>query len=1268
MPAGMLEGAKRSGRAANVNAVTGQKGNLLHVWDACNNIRWLVDGGALLSIVPPTKEQKVSGPIGTQLRAANGTTIDCYGTVTKTITIGKRSFTYDFTIADVRQPLLGADFLAEFYLAPNHRDGTLLDLHSPTLDTLPATLAYGETSNPVNFVDEQNNPYYQLLDSFPSILTPSFTATEPKHGVRHHIPTTGHPVQSRARRLAPDKLAVAKAELDKLVKLGVAKRGKSEYASPLMVASKPDGGWRVCGDYRRLNAQTTDDKYPVRSLQDFTTDLHGKKIFSKIDLFKGYHQIPVADEDVCKTGVITPFGLYLFPRTPFGLKNAGQDFQRLMDEILGEVPRVFVYIDDILVASETPEQHLSDLKRVFTILAENGLVVNRKKCVLGQESLEFLGYLVNAKGIAPLPDRVEAIRSIPPPKTVKDLQSFLGMLNYYRRFIRKAAEHMFYLFEALKGKPKKLVWGPEQQKSFEATKEALAAATLLHHPRTDCQLAVTTDASLFAVGSVLEQRGPDGWEPLAYYSSKLQPNQSLWPPYDRELLGSFKSVRHFRPFIEGRPFTLYTDHQSLVPSMAKKSDPQTARQTYQLACISEYTTDIRYIEGKANVVADHLSRPPQEEQPQISSVHNPSEEHVFLQIMRINCILPQAKISASSPSGGADLTTDPTSGGADEPSVPSRQLNLEEKREGTPTNRPKTTNRPVSEESTADLNCVISAIGSAGIDLQQMARDQPLDADFRQLSADARTGLNFKKVDLGTTNIIVDVSNGPARPFVPFAWRRRVFETIHGLGHPGVERTRQAVSSKFVWPSLRQDVTKWARECIPCQRAKVNRHTVPPIGDFIVPQRRFQHINLDLVMLPVSNGFRYLLTAVDRFSRWPVAIPIRDITAESVADAFAHGWVSSFGVPASITTDRGSQFSSSTWRQLMEMWNIQSHYTTAYHPASNGLVERFHRRLKESLLALANDEPENWYWRLPCTLLAIRTTLKPDVGASPADMVYGEGLSVPGDLLSNQLPDDEQLSQQRHNTLANLRVEVARLRPVPTSAHRNPHVHIPDNLRAATHVFVRRGGIHSSLTTPYTGPYRVISREEATFKIALPGGGNEVVSIARLKPAHTAREDEQEADQSQSQPDSQSQSPPPPTPPRQRPQQNKRRHRQNRQTTGAEEDPLGAGFGAADQQYDPGEGTSRQGGAKPPAPPVWDPEIFDNQDLDQSEEDTRQEAVSNQGGAHPHNAQENETPAKSTRKAPHFFSDPKKRIFSRVRSKPNYAATLSAIMKRHLGI
>ena len=543
-----------------MNAVPGQPGSLLHVKDSREDKKWLVDGGALLSIIPPTPAQRNAGPNGTRLQAANGTNIDCFGTEEKTLTIGNRSFTFEFIIADVKQRILGADFLATFYLAPNHRDGVLLDLN--TFDTLPATLAHGITSDPVNLVDQLDDPYYKLLDSFPDVITPSFTPVEPKHGVRHHIPTTGNPVQSRARRLDPQKLATAKAEFDKLCKLGVAKRGKSEWASPLLVVPKPDGSSRVCGDYRRLNNQTIDDKYPVRALQDFNADLHGKTIFSKIDLLKGYHQIPVADEDVCKTGVITPFGLFVFPRTPFGLKNAGQDFQRLMDAILGDIPRVFVYIDDILVASETPEQHLEDLALVFKILSENGLVVNRAKCVLGKSSLEFLGYRVDATGIAPLEDRVAAIRELSPPKTVKDLQSYLGMLNYYRRFIKHAAHHLYPLYNLLKGKPKTFDWTPECQASFDASKDALANATLLHHPIPGAQLALTTDASKFALGGTLEQRGPSGWEPLAYYSKKLEPHQTLWPPYDRELLAAFKSTRHFKYMVEGRPFTLYSDHES----------------------------------------------------------------------------------------------------------------------------------------------------------------------------------------------------------------------------------------------------------------------------------------------------------------------------------------------------------------------------------------------------------------------------------------------------------------------------------------------------------------------------------------------------------------------------------------------------------------------------------------------------------------------------------------------------------------------------------
>lgn len=172
---------------------------------------------------------------------------------------------------------------------------------------------------------------------------------------------------------------------------------------------------------------TADDQYPDRQLTNFTSKLHGKKFFSKIDFLKGYHQIPVANEDVPKTAVITPF----FPQTPFGLKNADQDFQRLMDEILRDIPRVFVYIDDILVASNTLVQHLQDLDLVFKTLSANGMVVQRPKCVLGKPSLEFLGYQVDTSGISPLKDRVTAIEQQTPPTTIKELKRFLGMVGYY---------------------------------------------------------------------------------------------------------------------------------------------------------------------------------------------------------------------------------------------------------------------------------------------------------------------------------------------------------------------------------------------------------------------------------------------------------------------------------------------------------------------------------------------------------------------------------------------------------------------------------------------------------------------------------------------------------------------------------------------------------------------------------------------------------------------------------------------------------------------
>ena len=1258
------------------SSFTNSKNDLLYIHDVTTKQKWLIDGGAVLSIMPPTLAQRLNGPTEMQLQAANGSRIRCYGVRQMPIHLADRKVSFPITIADVKQPILGADFLAKFYLAPNHRDGTLVDLK----DMSSIKVDFETKAKPirVNHVSQASSPFYQLLDKdFPDLANPTFRVKEVDHGVFHHIPTDGPPVQSRARKLDPEKLAVAKSELDKLVELGVCERGKSDWSSPLLVTTKPCnnpctceqqrpcGGWRVCGDYRRLNQMTTDDRYPVRNLQDFNADLRGKTIFSKVDLLKGYHQIPVNPDDVKKTAVITPFGLFLFPRCPFGLKNAGQDFQRLMDKILGDIPHIFVYLDDILIASSSPDEHLEDLRRVFSVLEANGLVVNRKKCVLGETSIEFLGHLCDQHGIKPLPCKVEAIRKVKPPTTIKELQRFLGMINYYRRFIKSAAQHLFHLFEALGSKPKRLEWTAEMQSSFDAIKEALASSTMLRHPDPSLPLALTTDASDVAIGAVVEQRGPLGWEPLAFFSKKLSDSQQKWSPYDRELNAVHKAVRHFKHMIEGRPFTIYTDHQSLVPSMAKKTDAQTSRQANQLSEISEYSTDIRYLQGKSNVVADALSRPNgKAEPPTVSNVndgYSNMPEHLFRQdihAMREAGTLgvyhidvdnedeeepeiepynpddddqlddnlqhpqqedsveffeemesryrklkactsstlpqpapeatsqaarrPQRASSSLSPTASVPLPPSPSSSLASSAPTPStkaqaarqppkkavsfsptvssvlipneafqtvhedklQQLDnniraaamqnddlkrfLEPKQVETKSQPPSqpppdSTNKPLPDNKLEELQQVVNSIDHFAIDLEDLARQQALDPEFRQLRQEARTGLSFRKIKIGSTFLYVDVSNGPARPFVPLSYRRRLFNIIHGLGHPGVESTRKAIADKFVWTNLKQDVCKWARECLPCQQAKVQRHVVPPISEFVVPPKRFQHLHIDLVSMPHSKGFNHLLTVVDRFSRWPVAIPIADINADTVVDSFTHGWIATYGVPEIVTSDRGSQFSSAVFTQLLKNWGVKHVMTTAYHPEANGMVERLHRRLKESLIALGQGERHEWYWKLPMTLLALRTTIKPDLGASPSELVFGEGITVPGQLVGPPQLSEEELLRAQRSTLSNLRVEVERLQPRPTSAHRNPQVHIPDELATATHVLVRKG-VQPSLTAPYEGPFKVLSRTPTGYRLQFPGRNSDVVAISRLKPAFIAREDERDEEESNDTPPS----PPPP--------------------------------------------------------------------------------------------------------------------------------------------
>jgi hypothetical protein len=260
---------------------------------------------------------------------------------------------------------------------------------------------------------------------------------------------------------------------------------------------KKDGSWRSCGDYRRLNKATVHNRYLIPNIQDFTSHLHGCTVFSKINLVKGYHQVPVSPEDI-----------YM----PFGLKNAAQTFQRLMDKILCGLPYVFVYLDEILIASRNMEEPHQHLKQVLSILQKNGLIINPEKCTFAQPKLEFLGHHVCGTGLAPLDKHVAAVQAFPPPSDIKQLQRFSGFLNFYRIFLPGIAGILRPLTDGLRSSSnREFTWTEEQQAAFEVAKSAMINAVKLSHPVPAAELALATDVSDYHVGGVLQRREGTEW-------------------------------------------------------------------------------------------------------------------------------------------------------------------------------------------------------------------------------------------------------------------------------------------------------------------------------------------------------------------------------------------------------------------------------------------------------------------------------------------------------------------------------------------------------------------------------------------------------------------------------------------------------------------------------------------------------------------------------------------------------------------------------------
>ena len=922
-------GGKRISRGAVNSVAPAAPASLAHAVDQLSGIKFLIDTGAAYSVIPHESSAPARGP---PLRGAGGSPIRCWGSSTRTVKFGGQEFTWPFLRAAVQFPLLGADFLRTNKLMVDLDSNTVLvkssgikiptsavsraaifaSVSSPAQpapdvpactspSSAPSHLSTAPASAGRLHVPRSRCPVAQVIAEFPDVCNASKLLPPAKHAVQHVIETSGRPVASKYRRLDAEKLAAAKAEFLSLEQQGIIRRSSSSWASPLHMVKKPDGSWRPCGDFRRLNLQTEPDKYSVPNIADLAAKLHGARVFSKLDLRKGYHQVPVNPSDVQKTAICTPFGLFEFIRMPFGLKNAGQTFQRMMDNALGDLDFCFIYMDDLLIAS----------------------------------------------------------------------------------------------------------------------KEALCRVATIAHPDPAARVYLAVDASDTHVGAVLQQQARGGGpQPLGFFSKKLDPAQQKYSAFDRELLACYLGVRHFRHQLEGRSFYIETDHKPLTFALHRVSEPWSARQTRQLSYLAEFTADLRHVPGVQNVVADTLSRPP------------------------------------PTPAGCCGISSAPASSASATPSPD-----------------------PQSSTSTVDF---------AG-----MARAQDTCPGVQKMQSSS--SLKVEKVHVEGTSMLCDVSTGVPRPLVPTSWRPAIFSAVHTLAHPGIRATRRMISSRFVWSRMSADVAAWCRDCQGCARGKVHKHVHTPVQSFTTPSRRFAHLHVDLVgPLPASrDGFTHLFTIVDRTTRWPEAVLLKNTTAADCAAALTSGWIARFGVPSIITSDRGVQFTSQIWQILCKTLRIKHVVTTAYHPQSNGLVERFHRQLKNALKSRACGV--DWADHLPWVMLGIRAAPKEDSAVSAAEMVFGSPLTLPGQILTEEdVPADS--TQERANSAVEKFEAASRSYAEVAGA-------APGPLATAELVYVRRGAVSPPLTQCYSGPFKVLERGPKVFRLQM-GEREEVVSADRLKP-HT---------------------------------------------------------------------------------------------------------------------------------------------------------------------
>ena len=726
-----------------------------------------------------------------------------------------------------------------------------------------------------------------------------------------------------------EELKILKQYLIDNLSKGFIEASQAPFAAPVLFVKKPGGGLRFCIDFRKLNAITRKDQYPLPLIDETLARLGKAKIFTKLDIRQAFHRIRIHPDSEELTTFRTRYGSYKCKVLPFGLTNGPSTYQHYMNDVLLDYLDDFctVYLDDILIYSENRKEHAAHVKKVLQRLREAGLQVDIKKCEFSVESTRYLGFIVSTDGVSVDPAKVSAVRNWQAPTTVKGIQSFLGFCNFYRRFIRdygRIAKPLNHLTRH----DSVFDFGDECKASFEELKDRLCTAPILRYYDPKLESMLETDASDGVVAAILSQLYPDGeWYPVGYFSKTMAPAELNYPIHDKEMLAIVRALGQWRAELTGTSTAIkvLTDHRSLEYFMSSKI--LNSRQARWAEILADFFFVITYRPGKQNAKADALTR----RDADVTTSDQVKEKERTQTLLPSDCldweVKKQLQISAlDAPFGLVDQIL--------RANRSRRQL----------------------ESETDHLSR-----GQVGWE----DKDGLLLYDGRLLVPD---------VDNLRTKLIAEAHNQVS------------------TAHPGRNKTLALLARKYYWKSMRSWVEQFVANCQACRRALPTRekkhgflHPLP------IPDRPWQHVTHDFKSFPKDkHGYDMVYVVIDRLSKQSVCIPCnKNATAKDMARMYITYIYRWRGLPESMVSDRGPQFISQFWDEFCAILGIKIKLSTAYHPQTDGQTEIMNQYLDQRLRPFVNHYQDNWSDLLPMMDHAQLTLPHDSIGMSPFELNYG---------------------------------------------------------------------------------------------------------------------------------------------------------------------------------------------------------------------------------------------------------------------------------------